>query len=122
MEDRRKRFEELKKTKRQDCGQIGHWAGDSICPKRKSTGHLAVSVGDECPHEALDHRGSSKSISRTVCMQRKTFINEVSQVEKKERKQVAAELEAKGSDDAISAAQSLLTQAEKLLTKADSLA
>ena len=70
-----------------------------------------------CPHEVLDHRGSSESISRTYCLQCEAFINEVSQEEKKERKHVAAELEAKGSDDAISAAQSLLAQGEKLLTK-----
>ena len=47
LEDRRKRLEELKKkTKSQDCGQIGHWAGDNICPKRKSTAHMAVCVGE----------------------------------------------------------------------------
>ena len=77
---------------------------------------------EECPHDVLDHRGSSKAISRTFCLQCKTFINEVSQEEKKERKYVAAELEAKGSDDAISAVQSLLTQEEKLLTKEEALA
>ena len=31
-----------KKTKCQACGQIGHWAGDSICPKKRAMAHLAV--------------------------------------------------------------------------------
>ena len=43
LEDRRKKLEELKKkTKCQACGQIGHWAGDNTCPKRKAMAHLAV--------------------------------------------------------------------------------
>lgn len=35
----------------------------------------------ECPHDVLDRRGSSKLISRTFCLQCKTFINEVTQSE-----------------------------------------
>ena len=43
LEDRRKKLEELKKkTKCQACGQFGHWAGDSTCPKRKAMAHLEV--------------------------------------------------------------------------------
>ena len=76
----------------------------------------------ECPHDVLDHRGSSKLISRTFCLQCKTFINEVTQNEQKERKHTATGLEAKGSDGAISGVQTLLTQEEKLLSKEEALA
>ena len=48
LEDRCKRLEELKKkTKCQDWGQFGHWAGASVCPKRKSTARVAVCVGED---------------------------------------------------------------------------
>ena len=76
----------------------------------------------ECPHDVLDHRGSSKLISRTFCLQCRTFINEVTQSEQRERKQTAAGLEAKGSVDAVSVVQTLLTQEEKLLSKEEALA
>ena len=76
----------------------------------------------ECPHDVLDHRGSFKLISRTFCLQCKTFINEVTQSEQRERKQTATGLEAKGSADAVSVVQTLLTQEEKLLSKEEALA
>ena len=44
LEDRRKRLQEFKsKTKCQDCGKIGHWAGDPECPKnsKKASAHIA---------------------------------------------------------------------------------
>ena len=44
LEDRRKRLQEFKsKTKCQDCGKIGHWAGDQECPKsnKKASAHIA---------------------------------------------------------------------------------
>ena len=62
----------------------------------------------------VDH---PKLISRTFCLQCRTFINEVTQSEQRERKQTATGLEAKGSADAVSVVQTLLTQEEKLLPK-----
>lgn len=45
LEDCRKKFQELKaKTKCQACGQVGHWAGDNACRKRKQTADLATSL------------------------------------------------------------------------------
>ena len=45
MEDRRRKLQELKaKTKCQACGQIGHWAGDSSCPKQKAHANLATTT------------------------------------------------------------------------------
>lgn len=43
LEDRRIRLQEFKsKTKCQDCGKIGHWAGDQECPKsnKKTSAHI----------------------------------------------------------------------------------
>ena len=76
----------------------------------------------ECPHDVLDHRGSSELISRTFCLQCKILINEVTQSEQRERKHTATGLEAKGSADAVSVVQTLLTQEEKLLSKEEALA
>ena len=83
----------------------------------------------ECPHDVLDHRGSSKLVSRIFCLHCKAFIDPVAQGEQRERKQdeqrerkqTATGL-AKGSDGAVSVVQTLLTQEEKRLTKEEALA
>ena len=73
LEDCRKRLEELKKkTKCQACGQIGHWAGDNVCPKKKAMAHLAVHTPGErdeglmlpMPHD--DDGQSLMAVTRTV--------------------------------------------------------
>ena len=51
LEDRRRRLQEFKsKTKCQDCGKIGHWAGDQECPKsnKKASAHIAFARNLDC--------------------------------------------------------------------------
>jgi hypothetical protein len=73
LEDRRKRLEELKKkTKCQACGQIGHWAGDNVCPKKKAIANLAVHTPGKCDDGLMlpmSHDEDSRSlmaVRRTV--------------------------------------------------------
>ena len=61
LEDRKKALTKLKsETKCNDCGEYGHWSGDAICPKKKSshqkTGMLSL-VADY----------SSKAASSSSC-------------------------------------------------------
>ena len=41
---------------------------------------------DVCPHQTADNRGPSKTTSRTFCLQCTTFISEIPQQEKHEKK------------------------------------
>ena len=58
LEDRRKRLQEFKaKTKCQDCGKIGHWAGDAECPKKKGVGHSHIAFARERSASAASEDG-----------------------------------------------------------------
>ena len=54
LEDRKKALTKLKsETKCNDCGEYGHWGGDAICPKKKSshqkTGYYSSEAASSLP-------------------------------------------------------------------------
>ena len=70
---------------RKTCRDCGHVSQE----KREHVYTIDPSV---CPHEATDHRGSSRTTSRTFCRMCGTFVDEVPQDFHRERKAVSEKL------------------------------
>ena len=67
------------KLRFRDCGHVSQ-------DKRE---HVYTVIPAVCSHEATDHRGSSRSRSRTFCRMCGTFVDEVPQEFHRERKAVS---------------------------------
>ena len=76
---------------------------------------------DVCPHQTADNRGPSKTTSRTFCLQCTTFISEIPQQEKHEKKIVLKEMDTKSTPAIVDASRRLVSQEDMQLTKEEAL-